>query len=204
MRKKQTVILIALLFVAVLSVCIFVSLRENRATVDNQSSTAVSSSAGKSLSSAVLNSADSAINSSKTGNIDAPLQQFSVGFDLEGFKNGNENYQFFDIASSNYPFVDIMPTETVVSAYCDKKQPVPILLFMSKYGINMIDLTNQSSGFLFAEGGKITITKSNEICVSILDTKTKEIYDCKATNQNKDENKTPAFTCVRTKRTTKK
>ena len=187
MHKKRNIILIALLFVAVLSACIIISIKESSVLVGNQSS-AVSSLVSKSSSSAVLSSA----NITASTSLASSVNNTDVEKSLNNFKQGNSNYQFFDFALSTCDFSDNM-IEAAVSFYSDKKSPQPNVQIMTKYGVANINLlgslSNNTDSFVFAENGKITITGPNDLKVAIQNIKTKEIYDCylnyKCSNQGR-------------------
>ncbi len=196
MQNKRTVILIAVLFVAVLTVCIFVSLRENGPTAGNQSSTAVSNSTSKSLSSFV-------VGSSKTNATASSWNSLDVEDFLKKFKENNKNYQIFDFALSTCDFSEDM-IETAASYYNDKQKPKPMILIISQYGLHETDLSENSGDFEFAEDGKIHITGKNKLIIAIRNTKTREISDCELTYHCENRGKSTSCRYDRIKREVKK
>ncbi len=193
MKNKRNIVLIALLFAAVLSVCIFVSLHESGAPAGNQSNPVVSRSDNKVFSSTVLSSAGI---SSQTSSTASSVNNKDVEKFLNNFKQENNQYRFFDFALSTCDFSDNM-IEAAVSFYSDKQNPQPAILIMSKYGIKNISLvdnaTDDAGPFVFANNGKITITGQNDLTVAIQNIKTKAIYDCYLNYKCSNQGRTSAW-----------
>lgn len=189
MNNKRNLILIALLFVAVLSVCIIITMKENNSLVSSSSGGALTSSTSRSSSSTVLSSA----NLTSSANAASSVNNQQVEIFLKKVQANSDKFQLFDFAMSTINFSgDSSQIEAVVSYYRDKQRPDPMILIITNQDTHEYDLAGLEKR-VFADNGKITITGKNDLTVPIMDPKTKEIYDCKINFKSTDQGRGSNF-----------
>jgi hypothetical protein len=186
-NNKRNLIIIASLFVAVLSVCIIITIKENNELTSSSSGNVVSTS--QLPSSAVLNSANLTSSTSAASSVNNQ----KVEIFLKEAQANSDKFQFFDFAISTVNFSDdTTQIQAVVSYYRDKQKPTPTILLITNQDTHEYDLAGLEKR-VFADNGKITITGKNDLTVPIMDPKTKEIYDCKINYKSTDQGRGDIF-----------